>query len=378
MSGEFFINLVQLENNKYFISSESINNNENKNKIEWTTINKPLKTIDQIKSNDKFDEDKITKKYMAKYGIENVRGGSYINTVLEEWQIKSLKHELKNFMNEDNCISNVDTKYKEYLEKFSTSKQIYWEKERITEIIKLTTILNDNIEKTKYLFDIYSYNNVKNVELQKYLTNQIVNKKRFLSQYSIFGSVNELTDDKINYLFDNLPEIRLITSDMFNNDLFDIECCVSFIHNNFFSRHNSKYNSLKKNITTLKQMQEKSNGDIYIDDGNIDLCYETDDEYQNNDIHNYFDDLIFINLNVLDEIELFPFVNPDDESYTKTNIKMLNIIISNIYLFRLQNEALLKKILRREKESDFSTLINELRTKFGLLIKKEIELIQSS
>jgi hypothetical protein len=367
MLGEFFINVVQLENNKYFISSESINNNENKNKIEWTTINWPLSIIDKIKSNDKFDEDKITKKYMAKYGIENVRGGSYINTVLEEWQIKSLEHELKNFMNEDNCISNVDTKYKEYLEKFPTSKQIYWEKERITEIIKLTTILNDNIEKTKYLFDIHSYNNFKNTS-QIYKNKSLIQQKKdFLSQLRIFGHISELTDDKINYLFDNLPEIMLITSDMFNNDLFDIKSCVSLIYN-FFSKHNS----VKQNIATLKQMQEKSNGDIYIDDGNIDLCYETDDEYH------YFDDLIFINLNVLDEIELFPFVNPDDESYIKTNIKMLNIIISNIHLFRSQNEALLKKILRREKESDFSTLINELRTKFGLLIKKEIELIQRS
>lgn len=43
----------------------------------WTRKYEPLSVIEVIKG-DVFDEDKITKKYMHSHGIDNVRGGSYI------------------------------------------------------------------------------------------------------------------------------------------------------------------------------------------------------------------------------------------------------------------------------------------------------------
>ena len=51
--------------------------------------------IEIIPNCDDYDEDKITKKYMSLYGIKNVRGGSYTKINLEEWQIKTLEHEIK-------------------------------------------------------------------------------------------------------------------------------------------------------------------------------------------------------------------------------------------------------------------------------------------
>jgi cellular nucleic acid-binding protein len=41
-----------------------------------------------------FDEDTVTKEYMYKYGIDNVRGGSYTTEYLEEYQIMALEKEL--------------------------------------------------------------------------------------------------------------------------------------------------------------------------------------------------------------------------------------------------------------------------------------------
>lgn len=383
MTSKIFIHVAKLENNKYYVGHDIVKIATYPSTIEWLNINNFLELIETYESEDEFDGDKLTKKYMAKYGIENVRGGSYTNVVLEEWQIKSLQHELKNFINENNCISDVDTKLN-YLKNFPTSKQIYWEKERITEIIKLARILNDNIETTMHLLNSningYDYvDHVINEKLPKNATqDQIVNirldnKKRFLLRIGFCEQLMTKPDDEINYLFDNLPEIMLIKSDMFNNHLLDIKHNVKHWINHVCQIFNCKLQKkLSNNISLLKQMQEKSDVDIYIEDGdgNIEITSDIDDDYH------YFNDLVYINLNLLDEFELFPFTDTNNESNDNTNIQMLNIMISNIHLFRLQNEALLKKIIRNEGGTDFKSLINELSTKFNLLINKEIELVQ--
>jgi predicted GIY-YIG superfamily endonuclease len=59
----------------------------------WTRKYKPTDIHDVI-FGDKFDEDKITKQYMEKYGIENVRGGSYCQMKLSHSITDLIKREL--------------------------------------------------------------------------------------------------------------------------------------------------------------------------------------------------------------------------------------------------------------------------------------------
>ena len=49
-----------------------------------------------------FDEDKTTKEYMLKYGIEHVRGGAYVLDTLTKGQVESLKLEFR--AANDRCI----------------------------------------------------------------------------------------------------------------------------------------------------------------------------------------------------------------------------------------------------------------------------------
>lgn len=63
---------------------------------EWTKLHEPIKIIEVLKNADPFDEDKYTKIYMNKYGIDKVRGGSYCTIKLPEYKIKSLSSELNN------------------------------------------------------------------------------------------------------------------------------------------------------------------------------------------------------------------------------------------------------------------------------------------
>ena len=60
----------------------------------WTRKYKPIsleKTIENVSS---FEEDKITKEYMSKYGIDRVRGGSYVEIELDDFQKETLNREI--------------------------------------------------------------------------------------------------------------------------------------------------------------------------------------------------------------------------------------------------------------------------------------------
>ena len=59
----------------------------------WTRKYRPIELV-ECTFGDKFDEDKKTKKYMDKYGIDNVRGGSYCQIKLDQASLASLKKEM--------------------------------------------------------------------------------------------------------------------------------------------------------------------------------------------------------------------------------------------------------------------------------------------
>ena len=94
----FYIYVLECVNDKYYIGKTNnpllrLEQHLNKEGSVWTSNYRPIKIIETIETSDALDEDKITKKYMMKYGIHNVRGGSYTKMKLDDWMIKSLEHE---------------------------------------------------------------------------------------------------------------------------------------------------------------------------------------------------------------------------------------------------------------------------------------------
>ena len=68
----------------------------------WTRKYKPLALEKIIPNASPFDEDRYVKEYMAKYGIEKVRGGAYMSPDLSEEQEIMLRRELR--ATTDKCL----------------------------------------------------------------------------------------------------------------------------------------------------------------------------------------------------------------------------------------------------------------------------------
>jgi hypothetical protein len=91
-----YIYIIKLEKGKYYIGKTNnpqlrLNNHFNSNGSLWTKIYKPLRVVNIIPNCDKYDEDKYTRIYMDKYGIDNVRGGSFVSVKLSTSQKNTLK-----------------------------------------------------------------------------------------------------------------------------------------------------------------------------------------------------------------------------------------------------------------------------------------------
>jgi cellular nucleic acid-binding protein len=61
----------------------------------WTKKYPPVSLVTTIEGASPFDEDKITKEYMVKYGIDNVRGGSYVQIELSPFHMDALNMEIR-------------------------------------------------------------------------------------------------------------------------------------------------------------------------------------------------------------------------------------------------------------------------------------------
>lgn len=102
-----FIYILKLQKEKYYIGKTNnpefrLDNHFNSNASSWTTKYSPIQLLKLIPNCDDYDEDKYTRIYMDKYGIDNVRGGSFTMVKLDKVSKKCLK-QMSNGTN-DKCF----------------------------------------------------------------------------------------------------------------------------------------------------------------------------------------------------------------------------------------------------------------------------------
>jgi predicted GIY-YIG superfamily endonuclease len=93
------IYILRLEGGRYYIGkSDNVmsryQDHLNGTGSAWTKKFKPIGVEKIIQNASPFDEDKYTKEYMSKYGMNKVRGGSYVEVTLSDFHIDALNMEI--------------------------------------------------------------------------------------------------------------------------------------------------------------------------------------------------------------------------------------------------------------------------------------------
>jgi predicted GIY-YIG superfamily endonuclease len=94
-----YIYTLELENNKYYIGMTNnpeirIGQHHEGTGASWTIKYKPINILNIKPSSGAFDENNTTKELMIKYGIDNVRGGTYCTEYIDKTQKELLQKEL--------------------------------------------------------------------------------------------------------------------------------------------------------------------------------------------------------------------------------------------------------------------------------------------
>jgi predicted GIY-YIG superfamily endonuclease len=94
------IYVLKLQGGKYYVGKSSdvigrYQQHVNGQGSSWTKKYKPMSLLECKSDVSPFEEDKVVKEYMSKYGIENVRGGSYTQVTLDTAQLDALNREIR-------------------------------------------------------------------------------------------------------------------------------------------------------------------------------------------------------------------------------------------------------------------------------------------
>lgn len=255
------IYILELENNKYYIGktddvSKRYEQHVNGNGSYWTKINKPISIIKTIENCSVFDEDKYVKEYMFKYGINNVRGGTYNQIKINDDIITFLENEFKTSNNL--CYKCGDSDH--FVEECTfISIENYINHFKLLDINRLNAEID-------YLYNHFGIINNIHLELN--------NRKELLI------NLDTINDQNLNQYSENIEKYHRIycKQNKYYNSIDDInikyyECIFEYYNYKeriiqLFSNMNKRRNLNKEEIKLFENMEcEKLNTNL----DNIDL-----------------------------------------------------------------------------------------------------------
>jgi predicted GIY-YIG superfamily endonuclease len=99
--------VLQLANGKYYVGKSAdvikrFTQHQSGLGSAWTKIHTPIRLVETRPITSPHDENNVTKDYMKKYGIQNVRGGSYAQVSIPDDARGVLEREFRG--NDDQCV----------------------------------------------------------------------------------------------------------------------------------------------------------------------------------------------------------------------------------------------------------------------------------
>jgi hypothetical protein len=126
------IYVLKLQKNKFYVGKTNNIERRYQEHLDgsgstWTKKYKPIQIYKIHEASSPFDEDKYTKMYMNEFGIDNVRGGLYVQENLDEIQKYTLQKEIwganncctrcgRNNHFVSNCFASIDVDNNEIIE----------------------------------------------------------------------------------------------------------------------------------------------------------------------------------------------------------------------------------------------------------------------
>ena len=190
--------------------------------FEFPRLYKPQQIVETCWISDIFEIDKIVKKYMMKYGIDCVRGGSYVSPILCDFQYKALEMELsanknrfneekmRNFLYQKILTSNIE-KSPLSLRKIPPDRKglSVYDNEKIDRIVlfnKYTILCNKKNKLQTKLYDfMYFTKNEIQYTMDKSIFDNFDNIKKYLCR-TIIASEEETDSNLVGQKSDKVKE----------------------------------------------------------------------------------------------------------------------------------------------------------------------------
>jgi len=224
------IYILKLQNDKYYVGATSnldrrLKDHMNGYASDWTKKYK-MKSLHKLIYNcNAFDEDKYTKQYMNKFGINNVRGGSYSTFNLSKEQKKLLIKELRKANNECfTCGRNTHYSNKCYAKIDVDGNQIK-DYKKVKDIKRNRN--KESNKHVKYLINIDDDDNEDNEYVEE--NNDLFGKNKNIKREIEETKENKKLEDKEQYI----EETEII--------------------NNFYSDLNKNYNSFDEKTQDINE-----------------------------------------------------------------------------------------------------------------------------